>query len=102
VIQTATRNSPSPTSEDSTVDERMKKKSPAVSMAEAAVMSQEAALLEANNFRAILDTQREEMKLQEARHRDELDMRKGDDTLRERKSWMRCVVFWVKICMSLG
>ncbi len=44
------RNTPSPTSEDSTTEDRKKRKSPAVSMAEAAVMSQEAALLEANNF----------------------------------------------------
>jgi hypothetical protein len=81
------RNTPSPTSEDSTTEDRKKRKSPAVSMAEAAVISQEAALLEANNFKAILDMQREEMKLREARQRDELDMRKADAVLQhdERK-----------------
>ncbi len=51
-----TRNTtPSPTSEDSTTDERKKKKSPAVAMADAEVMSQEASLLEAKNFQAIVD-----------------------------------------------
>jgi hypothetical protein len=74
------RNTPSPTSEDSTTEEK-KKKSPAVSMAEAAVMLQEAALLEANNFRVILEMQREEMKLREARQHDELDMQKANAVL---------------------
>ena len=83
-----TRNTtPSPTSEDSTTDERKKKKSPAFAMADAAVMSQEASLLEAKNFQAIVDLQREEMKLRETRQRDELEMQRADAALQhdERK-----------------
>jgi len=83
----ARNTTPSPTSEDSTIDERKKKKSPAVSMADAAVMSQEASLLEAKNFQAIVDLQREEMKLREARQHEEMEMRKTDAALQhdERK-----------------
>ncbi len=44
-------------------------------------MLQEAALLEANNFRVILEMQREEMKLREARQHDELDMQKANAVL---------------------
>ncbi len=65
-------------------------------MAEAAVMSQEAALLEANNFRVILDMQCEEMKLWEARQCDELDMQKANVALQHDK-WKQTTVVVQKI-----
>jgi len=56
-------------------------------MVDAAVMSQEASLLEAKNIQEIVDLQREEIKLREARQREEMEMRKTDAALQhdERK-----------------
>jgi hypothetical protein len=85
------------------VEERKKKKSPVLSMAEAAVTSQKAALLEAYNFRAMLDMQHEEMKLQEARQRDELDMWKADAALQHHERKQTTVVLQKiidKLCLE--
>jgi hypothetical protein len=51
----------SPNSESSKEEERKKTKSPAVAMAEAALKSQEAAVLEAKNFEAMIKLQQEEL-----------------------------------------
>jgi hypothetical protein len=101
-------------------------------MVDAAVMSQEASLLEAKNIQEIVDLQREEVKLRETRQHDELEIQKADAALQygeqkqtivdlqkiidklcpeldpmdhyvERKrKWMKCVVLLVKNYMRLG
>jgi hypothetical protein len=62
----------SPNSESSKEEERKKTKSPAVAMAEAALKSQEAAVLEAKNFEAMIKLQREELLI---RKEDQLHVR---------------------------
>ncbi len=74
-------------------------------MADAAVMPQEASLLEAKIFQAIVDLQREEMKLRETAQRDELEMQRADAAL-QHDEWKQTSVMVLqkiidKLCPEL-